>query len=241
VRLVLCPCLLAILWKASRNLYSRGFFLILLGAAILGALFDVFIWTNLTGRPGLFIDLLRTTQSTVGFNPHVLESQSGPPDRLFGALWVLLPCPVTLALLGVAVAILPYGWMPAQPVQKLGSVAAGMAAWALLFAFFPHWQNVRFLSPIYSPVCLFRGFGIVSILSATRKIFPPTGHAGLSCVSLLLLTALLGRDWLRFDKSVRAGITDELRTSDAVAQTRYSMAPALRISRSSTEPKFSIK
>jgi hypothetical protein len=207
--------LAAALWTLLVRERDRKLAGILVALCTFGAVLDLAIWTVCTGRLALFAGLVLTNLRSTRSNPYTLEWQSTPGHVLLSAFAQLSPLTVLLAALGILIAFLPGPFVRALGNRRLArnpaalaQLAGGTAVLTAVFMFMPHWQSVRFLSPVFGPVCLFAGLAIRWGLAAAKQRVPgPLSHVVLGLVVVIIMAALAA-DYQRFRIYVRYGISD---------------------------------
>ena len=202
-------CLLPALWVLlirDRDVQKAG---ILVGAAALGVAADIGLWTVCTGRMGLFVELVLINLRSTRTNPYTVQWQSCPGYVLLWALRILSPLTVSLAALGMVAAGLPaIGSAAVERPREAAGLAGGVAVLTGIYMFMPHWQSVRFLSPIFGPACLFAGLAVWRMYLVARRRVPAAILRPLCVVTLAVIVASLAVDVRRFQIYLRSGISD---------------------------------
>jgi drug/metabolite transporter (DMT)-like permease len=118
-------------------------------------------------------------------------------------LRILQPVPFLLGAMGAVLAVLRVPFAPpgAEASRSRGALAAlgGIVLGFGAVAFSYYSKNLRFLSPIYAPVCLLAAALVVSALASLRARAPrPVAWVGVAVV-VLALAASAVLDVRRFD------------------------------------------
>jgi hypothetical protein len=206
--IVYAVCLLRALvaiWFGER---SRGKAAILLAVAALGGIAALAVSAVFTGGLRSFVDLIIAAGRQLSSNTYALQWQSGPRHQLFSALETFSPFTTAMAIFGTLIAWLPSsGWADRK---RRAAAELGVAAWGLmvLYLFIPHSLNLRYVSPVFAPLCLLGGKALSQILSIAKQRLRPWLFWPLGSASIAVLLASVVSDDLRFQRYLAAGLTD---------------------------------
>jgi hypothetical protein len=74
----------------------------------------------------------------------------------------------------------------------------------------PHWLNLRFISPIYAPICLFAGLGLYRWLLFARHTLRPVAFRWLATIAIFVVAAQLITDDRRMSSRFIRGRANDL-------------------------------
>jgi hypothetical protein len=195
------PCFAVVLWNLARRGDNRREAGILVAAGGLGAAICYALLALCTGGWNMPVALVRVASSAAGSSSYALATSTGPGYLLLVAMHRIAPMTVNLAAFGFAMAV-------AGPAARR-TPALLSAGFLSVFMVVPHWLNLRFVSPVFAPLCLLAGHGLWNIFLAARKRLPRPILivAGLAAGTILLVS--LAGDLDRFQKVfVRDGAND---------------------------------
>jgi len=209
------PCLLWSLGILMKDGDKRTAWTLLI-AASLGAAFDFGLLAYCCGGLGIpFAILIRQAQGNAT-SPYPLRYMSGPGYLLASAFEALSPLTVNLAALGAFLALCSCfqtrvgDMLPrlrgARPLRALLILSLVFASF---FVLIPHWLNLRYLSPIYVPLCLFAGAGLWGLLEAARRRLNVYVFVLVRAVAAICVVFSAMADYGQFQRAfVKAGADD---------------------------------
>lgn len=151
---------------------------------------------------GREVDLILRAVAQHSRNAYAVAWQTGPPYLLAEALWLLSPLTVSLGFLGLVLAMIQFRGSPVR-----FGLAAGALGMLLFYALMPHVLNVRYVSPVFAPLCLFAGSAIQRIHRAVGALTPRTSKLAAALGTCALVIFLLS-DYLRFRDYYRHNLVD---------------------------------
>lgn len=191
--LIFCyaPCLLAVL------ITRRERVALLLSSTVAATLVCGLALAAVTGGIAETFALVQHASQAVARQPYALQTSSGPGYLLLFGFERLCPLTTNLSPLGLLAAV-----RERRIVRLLALLAS---AFAVAFMVVPHWLNLRFLSPIYVPLCLFAGAGLWHLFQIACRRLPPrlipvVAACGIAGIAIALLA-----DFRRVE---RAGFRD---------------------------------
>lgn len=202
--LLYVPCLAVALWTAlsPRRDWRKLFYVAT--ASVLGAAFCIAILVRCTGGLGTAMYIVQTTAARHAIHPYTLATSAGPGYRLLAALYASSPVIALLAACGILLTVFRPRESPA--LRLLAGMVAGFAG---VFMAVPHWLNLRFISPIYAPICLFAGLALYRWLLFARHTLPPLAFRCLAAVTIIVVAVQLVADDRRMSsRFIRGGAND---------------------------------
>jgi hypothetical protein len=191
--LVFCyaPCLLAVLLMRRERTA-----LMLSSAAAAAAICGAALFAVAGGAANTFA-LVQHASQAVARQPYALQTSTGPGYLLLVGFEKLCPLATSLAPVGLLAPVLE---------QRLVRMFALLAsAFAAVFMVVPHWLNLRFLSPIYAPLCLFAGAGLWHLFQIAHRRFPSRLVPAIAVLGIAGIALALLADYRRVE---RAGFRD---------------------------------
>jgi hypothetical protein len=187
-------------WRRSRG-WKQPLLVLTAGAA--AALFALGVVVAVSGGWTELHRTLELSREALAPDDYLRKYQMGGVGYYVTGLRILQPVPFLLGALGAVLAVLRVPFMAsgvATPRARGALVALG---WLVLgfgaVAFSYYSKNLRFLSPIYAPVCLLAAALVWSGLASLRARAPrPVALAGAIAV-VIALTASAVLDARRFD------------------------------------------
>lgn len=202
---VYAPAVLAVLWVNLRSGHVRRALIFASASAVSAVLGWTFLCTVLGGGYLTPVHLLMQPLASIPENPYVLQFQSGPWMVLFLSLLSMSPSVVILGIIGLATAI----WMPSGLVSpKLTRwLAVGVLAFLVLYSVTPHWQNIRFLTPAFGPLCAFAAFAALRLSNWVGTRLPHTAKA-IPWLTAAAVALIMVSDYSRYRHYCDLGMTD---------------------------------
>ena len=178
-------------WRRSRG---RTRPLLVLAAGAAAALFALGVVVAVSGGWAELRRTLELSREALAPDDYLRRYQTGGVGYYVTGLRILQPVPFLLGTLGAALAVtgVPFA-VSGRPARRArGSLVA--LGWLVLgfgaVAFSYYSKNLRFLSPIYAPVCLLAAALVGSGVSALRARAPrPVALAGVIAVVLALVAS----------------------------------------------------
>lgn len=187
-------------WRRSRG-WKQPLLVLTAGAA--AALFALAVVVAVSGGWAELHRTLELSREALAPDDYLRKYQMGGVGYYVTGLRILQPVPFLLGALGAVLAVLRVPFMAsgvATPRARGALVALGwlvIGFGAVAFSYYS--KNLRFLSPIYAPVCLLAAALVWSGLASLRARAPrPVALAGAIAV-VIALTASAVLDARRFD------------------------------------------
>jgi hypothetical protein len=211
--LVYGPCLICATWNLAINQREFARAGVLLGAAVVGALAVIALLANCTGGVTVPLTILNGAAHGNATLPYPLKYMTGPGYLLLLGFEALSPVTINLALLGLVTTILPVffpqvleSFRETRPVTILAALTMGFLT---IFMVVPHWLNLRYVSAVYAPVCLFASVAVWRLFLTARQNLRPILLGSLTIFGLVVIAASSAVDYQRFKTSfVRQGAND---------------------------------
>jgi len=199
----LCYCAaaaVAVRARAFKNLSA------LLGAALLGGIAAAAILAVFAGGFDPLLQVVLGLPRANANNEYALRYASGPGYLLPRALQLLAPMTLYFGIFGILTTLLRRE-LRTTPGPR--SMAVVTLAFTGVFMLIPHGLNLRYLSPVYAPLCLFAGAGLWQLHLAARQRLRPVLRHGLTACAVLVIALSLLSDYTRFHTAfVKGGIND---------------------------------
>ncbi len=207
-------------WQAERS-FARCAWLAFGCALPALASFGVECWLSQGIAP--FLVALGRNAGSMGGNPYVVQFQNGPWYAYPLGFWALSPLATALCFAGLAATarrlwISPSALQPQRAAQSIAIYIVFLMALATAPA---NMKNLRFMAPLFGPLCLMGGFGFRFVFLAVRgKMGKRGGHAAIAFATIALLAGAVS-DYRTFHRVFIKNALDDLaiiRVVDAVMQ-----------------------
>jgi hypothetical protein len=221
--LVYGPCLVCALYFGAIQQKDLKRALVLVGAAAVGAMAVIVLSALFTGGLSEPLVILRTDAKGTGELPYPLLYCSGPGYFLLLGFEALSPLTLNLAALGMLITLIPVEAIrPALVRLREALLLLALACVStVVFMVVPHWLNIRYISPVYAPLCLFAGVGLWQLFVVAQRTLQPFVWRSLAVLAVAAVVVSSMRDYTEYEKGfVRKGTNDlAIRTVLAVARS----------------------
>lgn len=201
--LLYLPCLAVAIYSYAVNANFRRKAIFVFLGAVCGGVADAALLAGFIGGWASPIRILLTQVHHGAINPYALETMSGPGYLLLEALYALSPVTIGFALIGIL--LLPV----LLRSRNVVTVAFLSLLYLSIFMVVPHWRNVRYVSPVYAPLCLFAGAALWHLIVLARTRLRPVFFRTVVSLSLIAVFSSVLADFGRFESVfVRGGVND---------------------------------
>ncbi len=151
----------------------------------------------LLGGVGVMMNSYTETAKFLTISDYSIVYEAGSQWQLALAFWLLSPLTLLLAFTAVAFASIKQLPFLQDRLHTL-AFAGYIAIFLLLTAGLPHHMNLRYLCPVFAPLCLLAGVGLVQVVWLVQRLMKPSLDYAPEAVALLLLTIFSARDYRVF-------------------------------------------
>ena len=148
----------------------------------------------LLGGFSILLSFLRQSLSVAGSSQYAVAWQSGSVFEWIAALWISDPVAFTLGSVGLAIAI-GQARRPGDSVESsaLRWCSAIVLVFLMLPGLSPHHWNIRFVCPVFAPLCLLSGAAARKIGVAIRWFSRPGEYPWIRgfAIAVLLFAAFI--------------------------------------------------
>ncbi len=225
--LIYAPCLVCATWHLAIKQQTLAKAGVLLGAAVTCALADIVLLVVCTGSATVPFAILSGAAQGNASLPYPLMYMTGPGYLLLLGFEALTPITTNLALLGIIVTIFATYFSGLAAIRSSLREPRAAIILALLtiafiavFILIPHWLNLRYVSPAYTPMGLFAGAAVWQLFLIVKRILNPNVLRGVAALGLIVIILSIAVDYQRFQRCfVQTGANDlAVRTVLAVTQ-----------------------
>jgi hypothetical protein len=169
----------------------------------------VLLWVaHLLGGVNTLWECTQATTQALNASAYSQQYEGGPANRLLEGFWSMSAATSLLALMAVPYAVA--GWHKQDTARRIACALAAFCYVFLVIAMLmPYRLNLRYVCPVFAPLCLLAGSGFGAVLAGMRKFVPAREGGfltGILCVALLIFA---GRDYWHFRKDfAEAGVQD---------------------------------
>ena len=200
---------LCILWLVKSVWLQEGslrkcFYLVIASALVGVASFAALAWCS--GGASSVMETIQHSTLARGWNQYGHQFQSGPWYWFFLGFLALSPITTLLCGAGIAMMIWPKG---AGVVGLSLGMRQRHAAWAIIYLIFTlliaatvpaDLKNLRYVTILVGPCCLFSGLAVVYLLAFARAKLPLWGYHFAACAVALVLGLTCLTDYRRFER-----------------------------------------
>jgi hypothetical protein len=181
--------LLAVIGLVRRKLVRHA--IVLSAGAAAGILLVLAVWTWVAGGWSEVVNIMAGVSAANASNQYAIDYATGPGYKILAGLWKISPAVAALSAAGLVLAL-----------RRKVPALTGLAAFTLLFGALPmvlaHWLNLRYISIVFAPLCLFAAFAAIEGVRYARRRLPELDfHAAAAAVAVALLLISIG-DYQRF-------------------------------------------
>jgi hypothetical protein len=181
--------LLAMLGLIRQKLWREAG--LLAAGAAAGVALSVTLMSWAAGGWGALTNILTGLTAANAANQYAIDYATGPGYKILAGLWRISPEVAVLSAAGLVLAL-----------RRKAPALTGLAAFTLVFGALPmvlaHWLNLRYISVLFAPLCLFAALAAIeAVQSARRRLNQFDFSAAAAAVAVALLLASVG-DYQRF-------------------------------------------
>jgi len=205
IAFVVCALAVLVVLLVRRQWRSAALFF---GCCAVTGLVTLLWVAHLLGGVQTLWEFTRATTQTLSASVYSQQYEGGPATSLMEGFWSLSAATCLLAL--VAVPYVVADWRRADTARR---IACALAAFCLVFValavFTPHHLNLRYVCPVFAPLCLLAGVGFSLVLAGVRRFVPEQESGVLASIVCVALLILAGRDYRHFRNDfAEAGVQD---------------------------------
>ena len=192
-------CLLWALWSLVRRREWREAGL-LVGASAGGAIAVLGVMSWAVGGFANVVNVALGIGPANAANLYALQFQTGPGYQLLQGFWIMGPLLITLALAGMAVVLGRRAAGFHEPASILGLAMFTLVLLAIPMIL-PHWLNLRYVSVIFAPLCLFAATSVVQVLRLARRLPGRYDFTAALVVAAIILAQSSFSEYRTFERS----------------------------------------